>query len=225
MMSALPRRLTLAIDASAALGTVGVLDGATLLAEDETRMRGESGERLLPTVIRTLKAGGAGLEDLGDIVCGDGPGGFTGLRIAAGVAKGLCVARALPLFAVSSLLLAFAGRQPLPAVGRYLVALDAMRGELFVLDVTLEADGSIAAGSGRRMTIAEARSLAVREHRTTLGVDGDLVVSPHARGVAALRARAPDSIRQVSIDQWEPAYGRKAEAQVKWEAAHGRSLA
>ena len=28
----------------------------------------------------------------------------------------------------------------------------------------------------------------------------------------------------VSLDKWEPAYGRLAEAQVKWEAAHGRAL-
>ena len=28
----------------------------------------------------------------------------------------------------------------------------------------------------------------------------------------------------VDLGSWEPAYGRKAEAQVKWEAAHGRPL-
>ena len=28
----------------------------------------------------------------------------------------------------------------------------------------------------------------------------------------------------VDIERWEPAYGRLAEAQVKWEAAHGRPL-
>jgi tRNA threonylcarbamoyladenosine biosynthesis protein TsaB len=26
------------------------------------------------------------------------------------------------------------------------------------------------------------------------------------------------------LNTWEPAYGRLAEAQVKWEAAHGRPL-
>ena len=30
---------------------------------------------------------------------------------------------------------------------------------------------------------------------------------------------------RVSLDTWEPDYGRLAEAQVKWEAAHGRRLA
>jgi tRNA threonylcarbamoyladenosine biosynthesis protein TsaB len=28
----------------------------------------------------------------------------------------------------------------------------------------------------------------------------------------------------VSLDGWEPEYGRLAEAQVKWEAEHGREL-
>ena len=50
---------------------------------------------------------------------------------------------------------------------------------------------------------------------------GDAV--PHASGCIALA----DSIERsgpVDLDRWEPAYGRLAEAQVKWEAAHGRPL-
>jgi tRNA threonylcarbamoyladenosine biosynthesis protein TsaB len=31
-------------------------------------------------------------------------------------------------------------------------------------------------------------------------------------------------VHPVALDTWEPAYGRLAEAQVKWEAAHGRPL-
>jgi hypothetical protein len=43
--------------------------------------------------------------------------------------------------------------------------------------------------------------------------------APHAR--AAMRLpRTP----QVDLAGWEPDYGRKAEAQSRWEAAHGRSL-
>jgi tRNA threonylcarbamoyladenosine biosynthesis protein TsaB len=30
--------------------------------------------------------------------------------------------------------------------------------------------------------------------------------------------------KQVSSSEWEPEYGRLAEAQVRWEAAHGRPL-
>jgi tRNA threonylcarbamoyladenosine biosynthesis protein TsaB len=46
---------------------------------------------------------------------------------------------------------------------------------------------------------------------------------PRARAVARLEAmlavRGP-----VDLASWEPAYGRLAEAQVRWESAHGRPL-
>ena len=47
--------------------------------------------------------------------------------------------------------------------------------------------------------------------------------APHARGVASL-LESVIAAGPVSLDHWEPAYGRLAEAQVKWEAAHGRAL-
>lgn len=223
-MTGASKALTLVLDASSSLGTVAVLEGMMLLSEGETRMRGESGERLLPAAMSALADAGATLGDVTGIACGDGPGGFTGLRIAAGVAKGLCLARSLPLCAVSSLLLGIAATRPFPGAGRYLVALDAMRGEVFALDVTVETEGSMVAGTERRMPLAEARALAAHEGFASLGADGELVVAPHARGLAVLRERAPSLVRQVALDSWEPAYGRKAEAQVKWEAAHGRAL-
>ena len=34
-----------------------------------------------------------------------------------------------------------------------------------------------------------------------------------------------DAADAADLAAWEPAYGRLAEAQVKWEAAHGRPLA
>ena len=48
-------------------------------------------------------------------------------------------------------------------------------------------------------------------------------VAPQARGVALL-LQSVIAAGPVSLDKWEPAYGRLAEAQVKWEAAHGRAL-
>jgi len=56
-----------------------------------------------------------------------------------------------------------------------------------------------------------------------VGPGREIDVSPHARGVATLL----DSIIEagpVDIASWEPDYGRLAEAQVRWEAAHGRKL-
>ena len=46
---------------------------------------------------------------------------------------------------------------------------------------------------------------------------------PHAAGCVGLM----DTIERagpVDLERWEPSYGRLAEAQVKWEASHGRAL-
>ena len=47
---------------------------------------------------------------------------------------------------------------------------------------------------------------------------------PHARGAARVAALLDGDARRPIWRRWEPAYGRLAEAQVKWEAAHGRPL-
>jgi hypothetical protein len=47
-------------------------------------------------------------------------------------------------------------------------------------------------------------------------------LSPHARGFARLIELGLAS--EVEMTTWEPNYGRKAEAQVRWEATHGREL-
>ena len=54
-------------------------------------------------------------------------------------------------------------------------------------------------------------------------VDGRSV-EPHAAAAAVL-TKLIDATPPADLAGWEPAYGRLAEAQVKWEAAHGRPLA
>jgi tRNA threonylcarbamoyladenosine biosynthesis protein TsaB len=53
------------------------------------------------------------------------------------------------------------------------------------------------------------------------GLDYD--AKPKAASVVP-RLSAIVTLGGVDLDLWEPAYGRLAEAQVKWEAAHGRPL-
>jgi tRNA threonylcarbamoyladenosine biosynthesis protein TsaB len=56
-----------------------------------------------------------------------------------------------------------------------------------------------------------------------VGPGQQIDVFPHARGVARLAGQIEDSA-PVDISGWEPDYGRLAEAQVRWEAEHGRPL-
>lgn len=211
--------LTLAIDASTYVGTVAVLRDGAVVSVRETQMRGEHEERLMPAVLAALAEAGATPRDIARVVCGEGPGSFTSLRIAAAIAKGVAHGAGVPLFAVSSLALVVAGAEPALPAGTYVAALDAMRGERYAQRVSVGPDGRITVeGPSLLATPAdlEASGLCI------VGPLEAAPLSPHARGVARLLdtvLRAP-----VSLDAWEPSYGRLAEAQVRWEAAHGRPL-
>jgi tRNA threonylcarbamoyladenosine biosynthesis protein TsaB len=55
------------------------------------------------------------------------------------------------------------------------------------------------------------------------GREGAAHVDPRAAAAVRL-AGLLDATPDADLAGWEPAYGRLAEAQVKWEATHGRSL-
>lgn len=89
-------------------------------------------EMLLPLIDDSLRELGQTPRDLTAVVCGAGPGSFTGLRIGVATAKGLCFALGLPLVMVSSL--EALGAQALAQVPRprpVLATLNAFRGQTF----------------------------------------------------------------------------------------------
>jgi tRNA threonylcarbamoyladenosine biosynthesis protein TsaB len=215
--------LTLAIDASTYAGTVAVISGAVVLAEREVAMRGEREERLMPAVADALRDAGVEVRALTRVVCGAGPGSFTSLRIAGSIAKGLCLAHGLPLFAVPSLALMAPRSTRAAAGGPWLAVLDAMRGDAYVSLVDVDAGGQVRAVSDYRLVHrAEVATLAAESGATVVGAGEVVDAAPRAARVASL---AESLLGEVSLAMWEPSYGRLAEAQVKWEAAHGRALA
>ena len=213
----------LALDASTYTGTVALLSDGVLLDVRETAMRGRDEERLMPAVVNLLSAHGVSPGELGGVACGAGPGSFTSLRIAASIAKGIASARTIPLHVAPSPCLIVAGAEPALGPGRYLALLDAMRGDVFALRVDVEPDGRL---MPQGTTVLDQRSnVEARwsgEDVTLVGPDEAVNVRPHARGFATLLRQG--LARAVPLATWEPDYGRKAEAQVKWERAHGREL-
>ena len=127
--------LTLALDGSTYAGSVALIREHEVVAERQLERAPKPGrdgraENFLPMVADCLGDGKVRPSDLARIVCGEGPGSFTSLRVAASIAKGIAVGAGIPLFSVSSLLLVVAASSS--ADGVWLSALPAMRGEVFV---------------------------------------------------------------------------------------------
>lgn len=214
---------TLAIDASTYSGTVALCSEGAVLAERVTAMRGEREERLMPAVAEVLGDAGVPAASLEAIACGAGPGSFTSLRIAASIAKGLATALGLPLLVAPSPLLIVAGAQPPLAPGRYVAVIDAMRGDVFGLSVRVGSDGALVVEDAPWLAPRAAAESRARDTGAALVGPGEVLrITPHARGFATLITAG--LAQPVDLASWEPDYGRKAEAQVKWEQAHGRPL-
>jgi tRNA threonylcarbamoyladenosine biosynthesis protein TsaB len=77
------------------------LDGEIVSAE--RRAPNRHSELALPMLFDLMKTKSLKAEDLQAVAFGSGPGSFTGLRIACGLAQGLALARSLPVAPVSSL--------------------------------------------------------------------------------------------------------------------------
>jgi len=84
-------------------------------------------ELVLGEIGALLAHAGVRIADLGGIAYGAGPGSFTGLRIACGVAQGLAAARALPVIGIGTLA-ALAEAAP---AARVVACLDARMGEVY----------------------------------------------------------------------------------------------
>ena len=215
--------IALALEASTYTGTVAVIRDGVVAAARDTAMRGVEEERLMPAVAEALAEAGVAPNAIERVVCGAGPGSFTSLRIAGAIAKGLALSAGAPLVPVSSLMLIVAGTELALAPGRYAAVLDAMRGDVFAC-VYAVTDRAIITESATMIVPQHALAEFAREHAArVIGPGQELAASPHARGAAKLGWLIPWP-SPADLATWEPDYGRLAEAQVKWEAAHGRAL-
>lgn len=120
----------LAIDTSTSRASVALEFNGVMFIEEALEIR-EHARVLLSMVERVLSSAGAALNDLDGIVFGEGPGSFTGLRIACSVAKGLAYAHDLPLYPVGSLHAIAAQAQALPPNTRVLAMMDARMNQVY----------------------------------------------------------------------------------------------
>ena len=103
--------MLLAIDSATHRINLALHDGHEVIAEHSWRSARHHSAGLPPMVERMLPQGG---PELAAMAVAAGPGSFTGLRIGVAFAKGLAVARGIPLVAVSTQDILAAALPPCP---------------------------------------------------------------------------------------------------------------
>lgn len=105
---------TIALDSSTEVCSAALLQDGQLLAE-RLNLSGSNHAALLPVYVQELQTEASARNlSLDGIVLSEGPGSYTGLRIAASLAKGLCYGSDIPLYAVPTLaVIAHAATNPL----------------------------------------------------------------------------------------------------------------
>jgi tRNA threonylcarbamoyl adenosine modification protein YeaZ len=215
--------ITLALDASTYVGSVCVVRRGVILATREVAMRDQRRDHLMPAVQAALDECGIQVSALDRVVCGGGPGSFTSLRIAGAIAKGLAMATGYPLYAVSSLALMVGAVEPALRPGEYVAVLDALRGEYYAATCTVGEGGAVVDVGSLSVIGRDALEERERLGEVIIG-EGHAVRSiPHARGTVRVE-HLLERDGPVDLAMWEPDYGRVAEAQRRWEAAHGRAM-
>lgn len=217
----------LAFDTSGATGSVAVGIGARVLAALTLEVRQEHASRLVPAIDSVLSAAGVEVAGLRGIVVGEGPGSFTGVRVAAATAKGLAHAVGLPLFAFSSL----AGAALAEDAGAVRYVLfdargDRVYGACYRVDETavrtiVEPHGGTLGDALRTDVAREAVFVGdgARRHREVIERAGFAVGAGSSRSLAEGLLRLHElsaNPEAVEVSAWEPRYVRPSSAEPGW---------
>jgi tRNA threonylcarbamoyladenosine biosynthesis protein TsaB len=95
--------LILAVDTATPSAGVALIQNEQVINESLINFRKTHSETLMPTIDRLLKECSVAVQDLDALAVSSGPGSFTGLRIGMAAIKGISLAAAKPIVAVSTL--------------------------------------------------------------------------------------------------------------------------
>ena len=120
----------LALDTASTSGGVALVRGRAVLGEESWQVGGQQTSEVLPAAVRLWERAGITAADLDAVAVSAGPGSYTGLRVGFSLAKGMALARGLPVVAIPTLeAVAYQHRD---AAARLCAVVDAGRGQLYV---------------------------------------------------------------------------------------------
>ena len=179
--------------------------------------------------------------DLEGVVVGDGPGSFTGLRIGWAAAKGLAHEAGLELRCIPSLMAAAAGAALKLGAEPVAACFDALRGQVYGALYVFHHDRVETLVAPAVLTVGELARISPVTPRVVLGDGAVRYADEVGRWIGTapvpLESLPPAATQHLALLEREgaartiddpasaePAYGRPAEAQARWEARHGRPL-
>jgi tRNA threonylcarbamoyladenosine biosynthesis protein TsaB len=183
--------LVLALDTASASGGVALVRGRAVLGEASWQVGGQQTSEVLPAAVRLWERAGITAADLDAVAVSAGPGSYTGLRVGFSLAKGMALARGLPVVAIPTLeAVAYQHRD---AAARRCAVVDAGRGQLYVARFER---GQMLPRQRGQVAVLTPDELAGRlaAERRPLLVCGEL----YPRLIDTLRAEAAPSVRFVS---------------------------
>jgi len=130
--------LILALDSTAAVGSVALCRDDKPLAYFTLKNGNTHSETLLPMVKALFDVTGTTVDDVDLFACSAGPGSFTGVRIGVATVKGLAFGKHKCVLGVSAL--EAMARSQLPHTGLIVPAMDARRGEVYTAVFRAEGD-------------------------------------------------------------------------------------
>jgi tRNA threonylcarbamoyladenosine biosynthesis protein TsaB len=191
--------ITVALDTSAARGSVAVLEDAKILAEIALDARQNHSAMLFSAVESALKSAQRAIADVNLWAVGIGPGSFTGIRVSIAAVKGFALVHNQPIKGVPSFdALALEARASLPRDCQNICVLcDAKREEVY--HAVYDRDGRRAKDIG----VGPLESIADEVQQPTFFVGPDIEKFADDIGAAfggfATVARAPIFARAAHI--------------------------
>jgi tRNA threonylcarbamoyladenosine biosynthesis protein TsaB len=230
--------LVLGIESASSQVGVAIGGHEGVLASAHSAKDRRHAEMLTPQIEFVARQARVDLAEIGVVAVDIGPGLFTGLRVGVASAKVIAQALSVPMIGISSLdLVAFSVRHSPKLIAS---CLDARRNEVFT-SLYRAVPGGIQRVSEPRVStpdelqselIAASEDVLVvgdgaQRYSSTLGsiqgleFAGDDLSFPSARSLVELAH--PRALREefVAIDEIEPLYLRKPDAEINWKTRDG----
>lgn len=209
----MPFMISLLLDTSNQALSVAVNRDKEVVAEINTNYKRTHSETLLENINKVLEIADLKKTDIDRIIVAKGPGSYTGLRIAATVAKMLAKGLNIPLYSVSSLFVLAASEQ---FDGSVTALIDARRAHVYTASYDFK--------NGKVETIAEPTYQMFKEEdntqyflndneKRTIDIVNFINVTPRISRVEQFE----NMLNLEDADLFTPNYLRISEAEKNWQ--------